>query len=188
VVDENTAADIDFEGHRMSAISIRGRNADWPKIEGGHIHPGRSFSHVEDAANSHVAVVNTKLAENLFGQRDPMARRIKISGVPYDVIGVYDPPPHLFGGDEQPQAMIPHGTFTKDLQYWRGWMDMFGVPQDSVSLERAMDDVTMALRTMGGLRPGQRNHFDAVPPEVYVEAINRLAAVGRGLMVAGSLV
>src|SRR5207249_3114975 len=104
VVDENTAADIDFEGHRMSAISIRGRNADWPKIEGGHIHPGRSFSHVEDAANSHVAVVNTKLAENLFGQRDPMARRIKISGVPYDVIGVYDPPPHLFGGDDQLHA------------------------------------------------------------------------------------
>src|SRR5436853_52298 len=130
VVDENTSADLDFEGHRMAAISIRGRNADWPKIEGGHIHPGRSFSHVEDAANSHVAVVNTKLAENLFGQRDPMARRIKISGVPYDVIGVYDPPPHLFGGDEQPQAMIPHGTFTKDLQYWPGRVDLFRVPQE----------------------------------------------------------
>src|SRR5205807_1349179 len=49
VVDENSSADIDFEGHRMSAINIRGRNADWPKIERGIIHPGRSFSHVEDA-------------------------------------------------------------------------------------------------------------------------------------------
>src|SRR6266568_871904 len=188
VVDENTSADIDFEGHRMAAISIRGRNADWPKIEGGAIHPGRSFSHVEDAANSHVAVVNTKLAENLFGQRDPVARRIKISGVPYDVIGVYDPPPHLFGGEEQPQAMIPHGTFAKELQYWRGWMDMFVVPQDSVSLERAMDDVTMALRTMRGLRPGQRNNFDAVTQEVYVQAINSFTLVARVLMIALSMV
>src|SRR5207249_392088 len=188
VVDENTSADIDFEGQRMAAISIRGRNADSPKIEGGAIHPGRSFSHVEDAANSHVAVVNTKLAENLFGQRDPTARRIKISGVPYDVIGVYDPPPHLFGGEEQPQAMIPHGTFAKDLQYWRGWMDMFVVPQDSVSLERAMDDVTMALRTMRGLRPGQRNNFDAVTQEVYVKAINSFTLVARVLMIALSMV
>src|SRR2546427_549883 len=81
VVDENSSADIDFEGHRMSAINIRGRNADWPKIERGIIHPGRSFSHVEDAANSHVVVVNSKLAENLFGQRDPTARRIKINSV-----------------------------------------------------------------------------------------------------------
>src|SRR5213078_2830416 len=83
VVDENTLADINFEGHTLSAINVRGRDADWPMIEGGHIHPGRSFSHLEDAANSHVAVVNTKLAENLFGQRDAIARRIKIGGVPY---------------------------------------------------------------------------------------------------------
>jgi len=188
VVDERTSADIDFEGHRLAAINIRGRNADWPKIEGGTIHPGRSFSHVDDAANSHVAVVNTKLAENLFGQRDPIARRIKISGVPYDVIGVYEPPPHLFGGEEQPQALIPHGTFTKDLQYWRGWMSMFVVPQDSVPLERAMDDVTMALRTLRGLRPGQRNNFDAVTQDVYVKAINSFTLVARVLMIALSMV
>jgi putative ABC transport system permease protein len=188
VVDENTSADIDFEGRRLSATSIRGRNADWPKIEGGTIHPGRPFTHLEDAANGHVAVVNTKLAENLFGDRDPIARRIKISGVPYDVVGVYDPPPRLFGGDDQPQAMIPHGTFTKDLQYWHGWMDMFVVPQDSVSLEHAMDDVTIALRTMRGLRPGQRNNFDAVTQGVYVKAINSFTLVARVLMIALSMV
>ena len=188
VVDENTSADIDFEGRRLSAINIRGRNADWPKIEGGTIHPGRSFTHVEDAANGHVAVVNTRLAENLFGDRDPTARRIKISGVPYDVVGVYDPPPRLFGGDDQAQALIPHGTFMKDLQYWHGWMDMFVVPQDSVSLERAMDDVTIALRTMRGLRPGQRNNFDAVTQQVYTKAINSFTLVARVLMIALSMV
>src|SRR2546429_461969 len=138
VVDENTLADINFEGHTLSAINVRGRDADWPMIEGGHIHPGRSFSHLEDAANTHVAVVNTKLAENLFGQRDPIARRIKIGGVPYDVVGVYDPPPRLFGDGDRPEVMIPHGTFTKDLPYFPGWMDMFVVPQDSVSVERGI--------------------------------------------------
>src|SRR5256884_3244197 len=114
VVDENTLADINFEGHTLSAINVRGRDADWPMIEGGHIHPGRSFSHLEDAANSHVAVVNTKLAENLFGQRDAIARRIKIGGVPYDVVGVYDPPPRLFGDGDRPEVMIPHGTRSEE--------------------------------------------------------------------------
>src|SRR2546428_11045897 len=113
---------------------------------GGIIPPGRSFSHVEDAANSHVVVVNSKLAENLFGQRDPTARRIKISGVPYEVIGVYDPPPRLFGGDDRPQATIPHRTFMKDLQYWRGWIDMFVGPPDPASPERALDAATIAPR------------------------------------------
>src|SRR5438067_4633630 len=188
VVDENTLADINFEGHTLSAVNVRGRDADWPMIEGGHIDPGRSFSHLEDAANSHVAVVNTKLAENLFGQRDPVARRIKIGGLPYDVVGIYEPPPRLFGDGDRPEVMIPHGTFRKDLQYWPGWMDMFVVPQDSVSLEHAIDDVTMAMRTMRGLRPGQKNNFDAITQEVYTRAINSFTAVARYLMIALSMV
>jgi len=188
VVDEGTNADVEFEGHRVAAVRIRGRNADWPKIEGGRVSPGRSYSHLEDAANAHVVVVNTKLAENLFGQRDPMTRRVKIGGLPYDVIGVYEPPPRLFGEGDQPEVMIPHGTFIKDMTYWPGWMDMFVVPQDSVSLERAMDDVTVAMRTMRGLRPGQKNNFDAISQEVYVQAINSFTLVARVLMMALSLV
>ncbi len=188
VVDEYTSADIEFEGHRMAAIGIRGRNADWPKIEGGQIAPGRSFTHLEDASNAHVAVINDKLAENLFGQRDPMGRRIKIGGLPYDVVGVYNPPPRLFGESDRPEVMMPHGTFRKDLKYWPGWMDMFVVPQDSVPVDRAIDDVTMALRTMRGLRPGQKNNFDAVTQEVYVQAVNSFTKLARYLMVALSMV
>ena len=188
VVDEQTSADIEFEGRRFAATSIRGRSADWPKIEGGQIIPGRSFTHLEDAANAHVVVINTKLAEVLFGQRDPMSRRIKISGLPYEVVGVYDPPPRLFGDQDRPEVMMPHGTFQKDLQYWHGWMDMFVVPQDSASLERAMDDVTMALRSMRGLRPGQKNNFDAISQEVYVQAVNSFTLVARVLMFALSTV
>jgi putative ABC transport system permease protein len=188
VVDENTSADIEFEGHRMAAIGIRGRNADWPKIEGGQIAPGRSFTYLEDASNAHVAVINNKLAENLFGQRDPTGRRIKIGGLPYDVVGVYNPPPRLFGESDRPEVMMPHGTFQKDLKYWPGWMDMFVVPQDTVPVERAIDEVTMALRTMRGLRPGQKNNFDAVTQDVYVQTINSFTQVARMLMVALSMV
>jgi len=188
VIDEWTNANVEFEGRRLAATSVRGRNADWPNIEGGKIYPGRSFTHLEDAANAHVVVINTKLAENLFGNRDPMNRRVKISGLPYEVVGVYEPPPRLFGDGDQPMAMMPHGTFQKDLQYWPGWMDMFVVPQDSVSLERAMDDVTIALRSMRGLRPGQKNNFDAVSQDVYVQAINSFTLVARVLMFALSTV
>jgi len=188
VVDEYTSADVEFESHRLAAIGIRGRSIDWPKIEGGHINPGRSFTHLEDASNAHVALINTKLAENLFGQRDPMNRRIKIGGLPYDVVGIYEPPPRLFGDDDNPMAMIPHGTFVKDLQFWPGWMDMFVVPQDSVSLDRAIDDVTMAMRTMRGLRPNQKNNFDAITQEVYVQAVDSFTKVARVLMIALSMV
>src|SRR5712664_1859043 len=117
-----------------------------------------------------------------------MNRRIKIGGLPYDVVGIYEPPPRLFGDADRPEVMIPHGTFRKDLQYWPGWMDRFVVPQDSVSLERAIDDGEMAMRTMRGLRPGQKNNFRANTQEVYGPAIKSFTLVARVLMVALSMV
>jgi putative ABC transport system permease protein len=169
-------------------VQVRGRDADWPMIEGGHLTAGRSYSVFEDRANAHVAVVNTKLAEQLFGQRAALDRRIKIGGLPYEVIGVYDPPPRLFEGGDNPEVMIPHGSLVKDLPYFPGWMDMFVVPEDTVSVDHAIDDVTMAMRAMRKLRPGQKNNFDAVTQEVYVQAVNSFTLVARMLMFALSTV
>src|SRR6266702_2920064 len=150
VIDEGTAADIEFEGHRLAAIRIRGRNADWPKIEGGQIEPGRSFSHLEDASNAHVAVINSKLAENLFGQRDPMNRRIKIGGLPYDVLGVYNPPPRLFGDGDQPEVMMPHGTFQKDPRMLMIALSMVGLIVGGIGVVAIMMiSVTERTREIG---------------------------------------
>src|SRR2546428_10721474 len=84
--------------------------------------------------------------------------------------------------------MIPHGTCTTDLPYFPGWMDMFVVPQDPVSVERAIDDVTMAMREKRGLRPGQKNNFDAITQDVYVQAINSFTLMARVLMIVLSMV
>jgi putative ABC transport system permease protein len=188
VVDENANADIVFEGKRLGAVSIQGRDADWPKVAGGQVTPGRSFSALEDNANAFVVVINTKVSEQLFAERDPLGHRIKIGGAPYTVIGVFDPPPGLFGEGEQNEVFIPYGTLVKNLPYWKGWMDFFVTPEDTVSQQRAIDDVTMALRSMRGLRPSEPNNFDIVTQEKYMETINGMTAVFKVIMIVLSMV
>jgi putative ABC transport system permease protein len=194
VVDENGSGDVEFEGKRLASVSIQGRDSDWPNVSGGGIYPGRSYSHLEDLANSRVAVINEKVADQLFSQRDPIGRRIKIAGLPYDVFGVYHPPTGLFGEGDQNEVFIPYGTLVKYVPHWEGWLDFFVAPEDSVGIQDAIDDVTIALRTMRGLRPGQANTFDVVTQDKYLEAVNSstlmfklvmfvLSAVG--LMVGG---
>ena len=188
VVDENATSDIVFEGKRLGAVSIQGRDADWPKIAGGAVYPGRSFSAMEDKANAFVVVINTKVVEQLFPERDPIGHRIKIAGLPYNVIGVFDPPTGLFGEDDRNEVFIPYGTLVKNVPYWQGWMDYFVAPEDSVPVERAIDDATMALRTMRGLRPGQPNTFDMVTQEKYLETINSTTRVFKVIMIVLSMV
>jgi putative ABC transport system permease protein len=194
VVDENGSADVEFEGKRLGAVSIQGRDSDWPNVSGGGIFPGRSYSHLEDVGNSRVVVINEKVADQLFNQRDPIGRRIKIAGLPYDVIGVYHPPTGLFGEGDQNEVFIPYGTLVKYVPYWQGWLDFFVAPEDSIGVQDAIDDVTMALRAMRGLRPGQPNTFDVVTQDKYLEAVNSSTLMfklvmfvlsGVGLMVGG---
>jgi len=188
VVDENAAADIEFENKRLSSVSIQGRDADWPKVAGGDVYPGRSFTHIEDKSNSAVVVVNDKLAEQLFGRLDPIGRRIKIAGMPYEVIGVYNPPTGLFGEGDQPEVLIPYGTLVKYVPYWQGWMDFFVTPAENVSVPRAIDDVTVSMRAMRGLRPSQPNNFDVVTQEKYLEVFNSSTMMVRVLMIVLSMV
>ena len=187
VVDENGSANVEFENTRVASTSIQGRNADWPMIEGGEIS-GRSFSHIEDAANATVVVVNERLREQLFGDRDATGQRVRIAGIPFQVIGIYNPPPRLFGEGDQPEAIIPYGTLIKYVPYWPGWMDFFVVPEDSVPLARAIDDVTIALRAMRHTRPGDPNSFDVVTQDQYVSAVDSFTLLARILMFALSSV
>src|SRR6266496_5078362 len=80
VLDENGSADVEFAGKKVSAVNISGRDADWPKVAGGDVWPGRSFSDLEDAANARVVVVNRKLADKLFGS-DRKSTRLNSSHV-----------------------------------------------------------------------------------------------------------
>ncbi len=188
VVDENGFGDVEYGGHRYSTVSIQGRDADWPKVAGGDVYPGRSFSQLEDAANSRVVVVNEKLGELLFGRDlDPVGRRIKIASLPYEVIGVYNPPTGLFGEGDQAEAFIPYGTLIKYVPYFPGWLDFLVSPEDSVSVDRAIDDVTIALRSIRGLHPRDRNTFDVVTQERYLQTVNSMTAMFKILMVSLSM-
>jgi putative ABC transport system permease protein len=187
-VDEGTLADLQFEDRKMGSVSIRGRSAAWPKVAGGDVSPGRSFTEVEDQATNPVVVINQKLEEMLFGQRDPVGQRLKIQGVPFTVIGVFNPPPQLFGDGNNPEVYIPHQTMVKYLDYGRGWMDFLVGPTDDATTEQAMEEVTIALRTRRGLRPGQPENFAVVSQDRFLESFNQTTLLFRIVMFALSSV
>ena len=187
-LDEGGQADVSFGSKTQHSVRVYGRSAAWPNVAGGDVSPGRSFTEVEEAAAAQVAVVNQKLAELLFDQIDPIGQRIHIQGVPYTVIGVFNPPPQLFGGQPSPEAIIPHAALVKYVQYWKGWMDFLVGPAPASTTAQAMEDVTEALRLRRHLRPGQDNNFAVVSQEKFLESLNSTTLLVRIVMLALSAV
>jgi putative ABC transport system permease protein len=187
-------ATASFEGKDLGSVGTEGRTENWIRVSGGDIYPGRSFTRVEVLTSARVAVVTEKLAERLFGQLDPVGKVIKLDGQPYEVIGKYTPPGNIFGDGEGPRAIMPHTTLNKYIKPQRGWMDIAVSPAESVTVAASIDEVTIAMRTMRGLRPNDESNFDIITQDKLLETWDKVTGVfflvmivlsAVGLMVGG---
>ena len=175
-VEESTEGPVGYEGVNLSGVHIAGLSPTWIQVNGGDILAGRNFTQLEYAASARVAVINDKLAESLFPGLDPIGRKIKIYGQPFEVVGLHAEAASLFSDASDPRLAIPHTTFTKIADYWHGWMQIAVVPTETATVNEAQDQVTAALRTHRGLHPGQDNNFALVTQDRMLEAFNSVTA------------
>jgi len=174
---DESAATVEYGDRRLESVNVSGLSAQWVEVNGGDVHPGRTFTHLEDVANDAVAVINTKLEEQLFRGRDPIGQTIHVAGAPFKVIGVYAPPPSLFSGATPPFVGIPHGAFVKHVPYRRGWMRLAVAPGPAYTQQQAMDEVVATLRSLRGLKPGQENNFSIVTQDKLLDSWNKVTGM-----------
>ena len=194
ILSENRSATVQVGDQSEDNVGISGNGAAWPRVSGGDITSGRSYTDIEDEAGDKIVVVNTKLATRFFSGRDPIGQTLKIYGQEFRVIGVYEPPPNLFGGGNDYTVIMPWVTFHRYMNVWWGWANLAVMPTDEATVQDAMDDVTAALRRSRGLRPGDDNTFSVVTQDKFLDLWGKLTGVffvvmialsGVGLMVGG---
>lgn len=160
----------------LGSTFVQGMDPSWLKVEGGEIIDGRNFTAVDAAASAYVTVINKNAAEGLFEGTDPVGKQIRIFGLPFTVVGLYEDPADIFSDSDDPKILIPHSTFTKVSDVARGWISIMVFPREDVTQAEAMDQVTMALRIDRGLRPGEENTFDLVSGDRFLESFNSMTA------------
>ncbi|MES1259881.1 MAG: ABC transporter permease [Gemmatimonadota bacterium] len=195
-VRESSSSRVAYRTTSIDNIGVTGMDPSWLGMGGGLLLNGRNFNATDDASAAYVAVINDKAAAALVPSGDEaVGKSIKIFGVPFTVIGVYQDPAGLFqDGGGSPAVVIPHETFVRTADFVRGWVNIAVFPRADVSQLAAMDQVTSALRTRRGLKPGQDNNFDLVSGDKFLEKFNSmtqgfflvmLALSSVGLMVGG---
>ena len=171
---------------------------NWTEIDGGDIYPGRSFTYAENARGERVALVNDKMAAQLFGDSEPIDKIIKIDDVEFRVIGLYHytaspmGTPTSGGQGDSPKAIVPFETARRHLSLWLRGTDLIIKPRIGVTTQEAVDDVTAALRGHRGLRPTQPNNFEIITQDrlwsIYTKLFGTFFIVGLALSSVGLLV
>lgn len=187
-IGEYTNGPVSFEGVELKSVAMAGMSPTWSQVNGGDILAGRNFTSMEYAAGARVVIINDKLAESLFPSRDAVGKRIKIFGQPFEVIGLHAEAASLFSNASEPRLAIPHTAFIKTTEYWKGWMEIAVLPTEAATVQDTQDQVTTALRTARGLRPGQADNFAIVTQDRVLDTFNNITAAFFVVMIALSSV
>ncbi|HSG49289.1 MAG TPA: ABC transporter permease, partial [Longimicrobiales bacterium] len=162
----NLSVTFDFEGERIQEVLGRGISAGWPAYTQGDFDAGRDFTPAEVGQGRPIVILSDKLAQDLFGERDPIGKSVRVSspfrGVREDfrVIGVFRPEENLFASFAEHFAIFPYTTALKRLKASQGDAQILVVPRDDFPPGQVKDQVIAAMRSARGLGPRDENNFD----------------------------
>ena len=188
------ASEVRYGGRAYTGVQIVGLGPEWTTYVRGDFVAGRPFLPGESDRSAPVAVISTDLAEEVFERGEGLGSTVRLGGIPFTVIGIFQPKPNLFQGGKQRWAYVPATTAAKTMRVNDDWMEFWVVPAAGATQERAMDDVVVAMRTLRRLGPGEENDFALVRQEAVAEMVGRITGAvtlvmtilaSIGLMVGG---
>jgi putative ABC transport system permease protein len=191
------SATVTYRDQLVKNVGYDAQSTEWIQTDQADIFPGRTFTESEHDAAATVALVNEKLAKDLFGDSDPVGKEIALDGVRFTVIGVFHTKAGFLKsldgrGPDSDRIVLPMMTAYRRLGVWRRSMMIMVRPTQAAGREQAMDAVTATLRGMRGLRPAQPNSFFLVGQDKMMEVFDQLFGaifmVGIGLSAVGLLV
>ena len=187
-------ASMRFESDWVWNINWRGSSSGWASFTGGDFVAGRDFTPAEVSQARGVVVISEKLAEIVFGELDPVGKRVRVNAgrraanESFTVVGVFRPLDNFFGNIENGNrfAVVPFTAADKRLKARTRWNFMMVqvMPMDESASEEASNQVVSALRSMRGLGPGEDNNFAIIRGEQITQLFDQVTGMFFMVMVA----
>ncbi|MFA5184736.1 MAG: ABC transporter permease [Patescibacteria group bacterium] len=143
------------------------------EIDRNTLKTGRFFSVQEDNGGAQVTILESQLAEDLFGNNDPLGKLVRIGDLNFQVIGVYNPMGALSGTGDQ-MLYIPLVTAQKKIL----GIDhiLFGIIQvEDVELaESTAENIKLVLRRNHNITDPDKDDFVVQTQAQAMESFNTI--------------
>ena len=131
------SAELQYGGATY-ATTLRASTADYSPLRGFEIERGRNFTEAEYSGRSRVALVGRDVVNGLFPDDvDPLDESIRINGVNFRIIGIYEEQGAGVFGSEDDLLVVPLTTASERLFNYRSQRD--GKPLVDIIIMQAID-------------------------------------------------
>lgn len=153
---------IKYEDKTVSSIRIKPSTNEMFDIEPIKIDSGRFFNESESNSGTPVIVIGSEVATGLFGENDPLGKKIRLYGQKFTVIGVLKKQGQSTFGDSSDVSVFFPVNFLRRLYGDNSDMvtPMIIIkPEKGIDIEEFKAEITQKLRTFRGVKPGDINNF-----------------------------
>jgi len=146
--------------NQQADITFIGTTASYMDVEDGDLEEGYFFSEQEERSISRVAVLGSSIAEDLFGQEDPLGHKIKIRRESFQVIGVMKERGTVGFENVDEQVYIPLESAQK-LLLGINYVSLIRAKiVDSEKVDLAIDEAKAVLRDRHNISNPNEDDFD----------------------------
>jgi putative ABC transport system permease protein len=177
-----------FEGQRTNLIQIIGTSQNFPYLFNLKMDEGRFLTEQEIERRRRVVVLGYGPAKDLFRNRDPIGKWIRIGSYEYEVVGTMQSRRHFMGSISDNFAVIPYTAHEKDFSSKWDDYEIVATVKPEYTLEEAKDEVTALLRARRKVAPGADNDFVVTSSETFREMLSNVTKyIGLVLVVISSI-
>jgi putative ABC transport system permease protein len=148
---------------------VLGTDDAYVQVHNLKVAAGRFLSREDAEGRRRVAIIGQTIAEELFGERAPLGRPVKIADARFRIIGTMAPKGQSLGVDYDEVVFIPV-TCALDLFNLEGLSALSIKAANATNLEPAINDIKRILRH----RHNDREDFTIVSQADLVKTANRL--------------
>ena len=144
------------------ATTISGCGSAFPIVRGWDVGDGAFFTDADVRAGNRVVILGKTVADNLFGETDPVGQTIRVKNMPFKVVGVMQTKgTNSMGQDQDDILIMPYSTVKRVLQRSKfNNVNQLLVSLHSLDdLETAKEEITALLRQRHKLGNDKEDDF-----------------------------
>lgn len=173
-------------GNVTKKVTIYGVGPAYEEVQNTKAVKGNWYNEVDDARSKRVVMLGPKIAEELFGQVDPVNKKVKLSGQSYTVLGVLEEKGGGFGGPSFDNYIyVPITTFFDNftVEVIDSFVLSVRSKEDVPAVKKAIEDLLLE-----DLKADEFTVFDQTELLKTINSILSVLTAGLGGIAAISLV
>jgi putative ABC transport system permease protein len=145
---------------------------------------GELFSEEQIRGRERVAVIGAKIAEELYGESDPVGKPIQIKDQKFRVIGVFPTKGSFIFFNLDDLVLVPYTSAQTYLGAGDHYAQIDVRADDPANVDKLVYDLKVAIRDTHNLKPGEDDDFTINTQQNLVEQISTVVGILTAFLAA----